>query len=72
MAVALGDHRDAELGPLPLILVADLGDREVVAVAQAVDDRPDGGALHLEGPALRDVEVEPDRGACIYTIVARR
>ena len=72
MAVALGDHRDADRGPLPLVLVVDLGDRDLEAVAQAVDDRAERGALRLQRPALRDVEVEADRGGVHAAIVAPR
>src|SRR5262249_8107853 len=45
-------------GPLPRVLVVDLRHRHLVAMAQAVHDRPDRGALRLQRPALGDVELE--------------
>ena len=62
MTVGRGHDRDADRGPLPLLLVVDLRDRDPEPVAQPVDDGPDRGPLDLERPALRDVEVEADRG----------
>src|SRR5688500_7762495 len=58
VVVALGHHGHGDRRPLPEILVVDLGHRDVVAVPQGVDDRADGGALRLEGPALRHVQVK--------------
>src|SRR5262249_2287320 len=45
-------------GPLPRVLMVDLGHRHLVAVTQSVDDRPDRGALRLQRSALGDVELE--------------
>ena len=42
---AAPDHRDADRGALPLILVVDLGHRDREPVPQTVDDRADRGAL---------------------------
>src|SRR4051794_16293836 len=53
---------DADGAALPLVLVVDLCDRHVEPVAEAVDDRADRRPLGLERTALRDVEVEADRG----------
>jgi len=68
-AVALGDRGDAERGPLPPVVVVDLGDRHPEPVTETVDDRPDRGALGLQGAALRDVELEAERGSVHVTIV---
>ena len=68
-AVAPGDHRDADRGPLPLVLVVDLGDGHAEPVPQPVDDRADRGALGLQRPALGHVEVEADRGRVHHPIV---
>ena len=57
-AVALGDDRHRDLGPLPLVVVAGLGHRDPEPVAQAVDDRADRGPLRLERAALGNVEIE--------------
>src|SRR4029078_3501058 len=46
----------------PLILVIDLGDGNREPVAQAVDDRPDRGALRLERSTLGNVEIETGCG----------
>ena len=71
-AVALGDHRDTDRGPLPLVLVVDLGDRDAEPVAQPVDDRADRRPLRLQRPALRHVEVEGHGGGVHRSIVAAR
>ena len=69
-AVALGDDRHRDLGPLPLVLMGDLGDRDAEPVAQAVDDRADRRPLRLEGSALGDVEIEAHRRRVHGVIVA--
>src|SRR5258708_34810802 len=60
LRIAGRDDRHRDRGALPLILVADLRDRNPEPVADTVDDRPDGGALHLQRSALRDVQIETD------------
>src|SRR6476620_2827372 len=63
-------RRDADGAALPLVLVIHLGDRDVEPVAEPVDDRADRRPLGLERPALRDVEVEADRGRVHVPIFA--
>src|SRR5262249_37774126 len=67
---ALRDDGDGDGGALPLVLVADLGDGDAEAVPQAVDDRADGGALRLERPARRHVELEGHRRGVHLSILA--
>src|SRR5215210_7645533 len=67
-AIALGDDGDPDGGPLPLVVVIDLGDRQPVLVTQPVDDRAHGGPLRFQGPALRNVEVEAD-GSRMHTFI---
>src|SRR6266511_2036536 len=71
--VALGHHGHGDGRPLPPVLVVDLGHRHVVPVPEGVDDGPDGGALRLERPAGRDMQVEAQSGRVhITTLAARR
>ena len=72
VVVALGHHRHGDGRPLPEILVVDLGHRDVVAVAQGVDDGPHGGALRLEGPAGRYVQVKAQGSGVHSPILAAR
>src|SRR5215210_1678724 len=67
-AIALGDDGDPDGGPLPLVVVIDLGDRQPVLVTQPVDDRAHGGPLRFQGPALRNVEVEAN-GSRMHTFI---
>lgn len=70
LPVALGYHRHRDGGPLPLSVVVDLGDGQAVPVAQPLHDGADGGALGLQRPAGRHMEVEADRGRVHGTIFA--
>src|SRR5690606_21433173 len=55
-AVAVGHGANAQLGPLPQVLGADLGHRDVEAGAQALRQARERLALFLEGPAARQVK----------------
>jgi hypothetical protein len=56
MAGGTGHGGEAEVGPLPLLLVSDFGGRDLVPASGAVEDRLDDGPLLLQGMAGGKVE----------------
>ena len=63
------DGGEAQPGPLPLLLVRHLGRRHLKPPAGALDDGPDGRPLLLERVAVRNVEVDLERGHVHATIL---
>ena len=58
MASVAGHGREPELGPLPLVLVTDLGRRHLIAAAGAFENGLDDGPLVLEGTAGRETKLD--------------
>ncbi len=72
LRVARRDDGHRDRAALPLVVVVDLGDRDVEPVPQPVDDRADRGALRLQRSTLRDVQIETERGCVHLAILAPR
>ena len=58
MASVAGHGREPELGPLPLVLVPDLGGRDLVAAAGTFEDGLDRRSLVLQRAAGWQTELD--------------